>query len=117
MTMCMCRGLGTKASVPRLYPTCFFRRAAVSSRDTRAVAAEKLHLPKCLLAKTNLIHDYDYDYDYEKSYMVAFAMSKREIIPSSEQSASQLEGVLKPPGAVSDPKSTRPNPEMGIWWC
>ena len=86
----------------------FVRRAAVSSRDTRTVAAEMLHLPKCRLPKTYLIHDYDYD--YEKSYMVAFAMSKREIISSSEQSASQLEG----PGAVSDPKSTRPNPEVGI---
>ena len=43
-------------------------------------------------------------------------MSKLEIISSSEQSASQLEGVLKPPGAVSDPKSTRPNPEVEIGW-
>ena len=30
----------------------FVRRAAVSSRDTRAVAADKLQLPKCRLAKT-----------------------------------------------------------------
>ena len=43
-------------SVPILCPLAlsdmFVRRAAVSSRDTRAVAAEKLQLPKCRLAKT-----------------------------------------------------------------
>ena len=53
MTMSMCRRPCAKVSqCPPAISDMFVRRAAVSSRDTRAVAAEKLHLPKCRLAKT-----------------------------------------------------------------
>ena len=52
----------------------FVRRAAVSSRDTRAVAAEKLQLPKCRLAKTQR----------EFAYRAASSWNERASDPPAE---------------------------------